>query len=190
MKLDICVGFSSFHVFALAICTYIAALSIETISGTAWVCSATGLAMGVYAMAHKRFLLGCAGFLTPILAIVLFILEAFILNLGPRRAALPFGIIFIINQVITTLITLIQLSILNEPSKTRTKQITIRTLLVAITSFAVFFAVTKHLLKREHNWLMATALGLLGLTFVGLSLVVYSAFTNRKNKLDVAATDS
>lgn len=172
---------SGVHILALAICTYIAAIEIKTILVSGWNCSATGIAMAIAALASKQPLLALAGFLTPFLAVFLFILEAFALNLGPVRAAQPFCIAFIVNQVLCTLIILVQLSIFAGPGTTPVRQITIRTLMVSMVSFSVFFAIARSLLSREHNWLMALALALLGLTFVGLTVALYTAFINRKS---------
>ncbi len=180
MKRQTCITLSSIHLLALAICTYIAAIEIESILVTGCICSLTGIATGISAIICKRPLLAAAGFLTPIIAVVLYVLEAFFLHLGPGDAALPFCIVFIINQVIATLMILVQLNILIAPAGWRTKQITIRTLMVSMVSFSVFFAIARHLLKLQHNWLMAVALGLLGLTFVGLTVSLYSAIANRK----------
>ena len=81
---------------------------------------------------------------------------------------------------------LVQLHILTAPPGRRAKQITIKTLMVSMVSFSVFFAIARQLLEREHDWLMALALGLLGLTFVGLGIALYSAMVNR-NTAQIAA---
>lgn len=180
MKRKICIALSCVHLSALAICTYIAAIKIESILVTGWICSITGIAMSASAIAYKKPVLATAGCLTPIIAVILFALEASVLNLGPRRAALPFCIVFIINQLIATLTILIQLHILIAPPGARVRQLTIKTLMVYVASFSVFFAIAKHLLNRQHDWLMALALSLLGLTSVGLSVALYTAIANRK----------
>ena len=88
MRRHTCIALCSLHLLALAVCTYIAAIEIESILVTGWICSATGIAMGISTLACKRPLLAAAGFLTPLIAAILFVLEAFLLELGPRRAAL------------------------------------------------------------------------------------------------------
>ena len=179
MKRQICITLSGIHLLALAVCTYIAAIEIKSIIVTGLICSVTGIATGISASISKRFLLAAAGFLTPSIAVTLFVLENFFLDLGPGGAALPFCVVFIVNQVIATLIILVQLNILVAPATALAKQITIKTLMVSMVSFSVFFAVARHLLAREHDWLMALALGLLGLTFVGLTVALYIAIVNR-----------
>jgi hypothetical protein len=179
MKLRSCIRLSSIHLLALAICTYLAASDIKSILITGWICSTTGIATGISAIKCKRPILAAAGFLTPTIAVILFVLEALLLQLGPGRVALVFCIVFIINQVIATLTILVQLNILIAPAGARGKQITMRTLMVAMVSFSVFFAIARHLLERKHDWLMSLALGLLGLTFVGITVAVYTAATNR-----------
>ncbi len=179
MKRKTCITLSSIHLLAIAICTYIAAIEIESILTTGWICLATGIAMGISAIMCKRPVLAVAGFLTPVIAVVLFVLEAFFLHLGPGDAALPFCIVFIINQVVATLTILVQLNILVVPVRPRALQITIKMLMVSMVSFSVFFAIAKHLLVREHDWLMGLSLGLLGLTFVGLSVTLYAGVRNR-----------
>ena len=179
MKRGLCIALSSIHLLALAVCTYIAAGQIETILATGWICFATGLAAGISASVCKRPLLAAAGFLTPILAVALTVLESMFLHLGPGDAALPFCIIFIINQVFVTLATLVELNLMTAPAGARGRQITIRTLIVSTASFSVFFAVARQLLERQHDWMMAMALGLLGLTSVGLTVSLYTAITNR-----------
>jgi hypothetical protein len=179
MKQHICVTLGSIHLLGLAICTYIAAIEIQTIEATGLICSIAGVALGISAIKCRRPILAAAGFSTPIMAVTLLVLEAFFLKLGPNRAALPFCIVFIVNQVIATLTILIQLNIVFAPPGVRRKQITIKTLLVCMASFSVFMTIAKSLLVREHDWMMALALGLLGLTFVGLTVALYTAFTNR-----------
>lgn len=181
MKRTTCITISSFHLLVLAVSTYIAAIQIETILATGGICSITGIGTAVSAMKCRRPVLAAAGFLTPIIAVTLFVLEAFLMHLGPGKAAFPFCIVFIINQVIATLTILVELNIMIAPTGARRNQITMRTLMVSMVSFSVFFAVARHLVKRQHNWLMALALGLLGLTFVGLTVAAYSALTRRNS---------
>lgn len=73
-----------------------------------------------------------------------------------------------------------QLNILLAPSGALVRQITIRTMMVSVVSFSVFFGVARQiLLERPHNGLMVLALGLLGITAVGLIVALYSAVSNR-----------
>jgi hypothetical protein len=122
------------------------------------------------------------GFLTPVIAVILVILEAFLLHFGPSRAALPFCVVFIVNQVFATIVILVQLRIITAPPGTRAAQVTTKTLLVLIVSFSVFFAAARHLLQREHNWLMALSLGLIGVVFAGLTVVLYTVVVNRNTE--------
>lgn len=180
MNRKICIAACVIHLSAMAVSTYIASIKIETILATGFLCSFTGLIAGIAALACKRPILALPGLMVPVLAVMLFVLEACFLNLGPGRAAMPFGIIFLFNQSITTPTILVQLSLLCAPAAAAPRQIALRTLLVAMTSFAVFFGIARHLLSRPHDWLMASALGLLGLTFVGLCVLACSVIANRR----------
>ena len=155
------------HILAFAVCTYIAALSIETILITGWICSATGVLAGTASLVIKERGLAAVSFLTPIIAVVLTLLEALILNLGPRGAALPFCVVFIVVQLVTTLVSF--RSFRFGPDA---KRISIRTMLIATAAFSIVFAVARQLLQREHNVLMLIALSLAGLTFVGTVLTI------------------
>lgn len=181
MKRKTCIALCSIHLLALAVCTYIAAIQIKSLLVTGIICSFTGIAMGVLAIACNKRLLAAAGFLTPAIAVILLVLEAFILQLGSTRAAFPFCVVFIVNQVIATLTILVQLNILIASASSRPQQVTLKTLIVSITSFSVFFAISKQLLNRQHDWLMALALGLLGLTFVGLTVTLYALFSKQSD---------
>jgi hypothetical protein len=156
--------------------TYIAAIEIETILVTGVVCAFTGTLTGVAAIWRKHIVLAAAAFLTPTIALVLFVLEAGVLHLGPGRAAVPFCIIFIINQIVTTLVILVYMHLLSGPANRPVSQLTIQTLLVSVMAFAAFLSLARVLLHRQHDWRMRIALGLLGITVVGLVTVVYSAY--------------
>lgn len=182
MNQKICIAACVLHLSAMAVCTYIAAIEIRTILFTGWLCSLTGLTAAIAALASKRPILAIPGLTVPVIAVILFVLECFFLELGPDRAAKPFGIVFIVNQAITTPTILVNLNILCAPAAALPRQIALRTLLVAMTSFAVFFGAARQLLARPHDWLMASALGLLGLTFVGLCVLANSAIANRRQR--------
>src|SRR5262245_36036239 len=107
MKRNICFILCTLHLIALAISTYIASIDIETIMVSGVVCSITGIAAAIAAIRCKRLELVMAGFSTSILAVTLVLLEAFVFQLGPQRAAFPFCVIFIINQIITAVMILI-----------------------------------------------------------------------------------
>lgn len=171
---------SSGHVLTLAVCTYLAATEIRTILTTGLICSMTGFFAAVIALGCRRWLLAGVLALTPALAVVLFLLEAFVLRLGPQDAAFPFCIVFVVNQAISTVIILAQLHIQAVGDAARPLQITIRILMVSMVAFSVFFAVARVLLAKEHSGLMFVALGLAGLTLVGLTIVSCAALTTRR----------
>jgi hypothetical protein len=162
------------HILTFAVCTYIAAIKIETILATGWICSSTGLIAGIGSLSIKERALAVVSFLTPIVAIVLTALEALILNLGPNRASLPFCIVFIIVQLVTTVVSFRSFRFGSDA-----KQISLRTMLLATTAFSVVFAVARQLLHREHNVVMLIALTLAGLTFVGTVLTINNWITSR-----------
>ena len=175
MKQNVAVTLCIIHVLAFAISTYIAAVDIESILVTGWICSATGLIAGIASLIAKKRSLSAVSFMTPLVAITLTLLEACVLELGPSRAALPFCIIFIVVQLTTNFVTFLSI---NEGAKS--KQLSIKTLLVATFAFAVFFAIVRYLLKREHDTIMLIALTLAGLTFVGIVLSIHQLISSRR----------
>ncbi|MEQ1824740.1 MAG: hypothetical protein ABL921_02295 [Pirellula sp.] len=179
----VCAVLASIHLITVAVCTYIAAIEIESIIVTGWICAATGLASGIAAFMAKKKSLAFALFLTPILAIILFVLEAFFLHLGPQRAALPFCIVFIVNQFSTVVATLVEMN----RDLWHKSQVSIGALLSCTFFCALFSALVRFLLERKHNAMMIVALGMAGLTLVGLALSIYnvivSSRANRHRKL-------
>ncbi len=165
------------HVLAFAVSTYIAAVDIESILVSGWICSATGLFAGIASLIAGKSALSVVSFLTPVVAITLTLLEASILQLGPSLAALPFCIIFIIVQLTTNLVTFCSI---NEGVSS--KQISIKTMLIATFAFAVVFAIVRYLLQREHNTIMLIALTLAGLTFVGIVLSIHQMLSAKGRK--------
>jgi hypothetical protein len=174
-----CLILCSIHLLVLAISTYIAAYEIESILVSGIVCSITGLVAALFARRTGRLLLVWACAMTPIMAVIMTALEALVLHLGPMGAAEPFSIVFIINQLISTLVILIELNILTSSSGNVRTQITLQTLMIAMAGFGVFFGVTKLLSRFEHHWRMSLALGLLGLAFVGLCSLWYSVLKSK-----------
>lgn len=170
---------STVHVLTLAISTYIASRDIETILVSGWIGSITGLMLAIVAAHRSRFLLATAAALTPLIAVTLVVLESSFLHLGPARAATPFCIIFVINQAITTTAILVELHLqLSPPGKTRL-QVTLKTLMVLMTALALSSGVAHFLLQQGHNVMMIIALGLLGLTVVGIVSVAHASYSRR-----------
>lgn len=159
------------HILTFTICTYIAAHEIRTILVSAWICSLTGIVAGLAALVSLNVWLSLVSFLTPMVAVALFLLEILILNLGPRRAALPFCITFIVVQLITNLVSFCTFKFGDGRKKT-INQISIRTMLVATVAISIFFAIARLLFRWEHDTIMLVALALTGLTFVGVVLTV------------------
>lgn len=179
----ICVTLASLHLLSLAVSTYIAAIEIETIIVSGVICSLTGLTTALFALMNRRLILSLMASLAPVLAVTLFLLEAFYWNWGPRVAAFPFMIIFLINQAFTTVVLLVQLRLLVRHPNASQSQITLRTLMMSTATFAVIFALTRFLIEQHnHNWLMAYALGFLGLTIGGLAMVLVSAWRTRRQE--------
>ncbi|MCA9183972.1 MAG: hypothetical protein R3E01_34590 [Pirellulaceae bacterium] len=175
MRTRACIILCTVHLLALAVCTFIAAIKIESILLTGVICSLTGIAAGITAVRCHRYWLAAAGLVTVVLAVSLFILEAVFLNLGPGRAALPFCIVFVIHEAIVSIVILAKLNMMLVGNAQSGRQITLRTIFVAITSFAVFFAVARSLVAQGLSPMMAIALGMLGFTCVGLAVVFHSA---------------
>ena len=173
MKLGITI--CSIQGLALAVATYIAANEIESILLSGWICSVIGVMAGSAALWNRWTLMAIACFLTPAIGIMLFLLECSLWQLGPQKAALPFCVVFIVNQVVSTLCVLVGIRIVTSNTPTLAMQVTLKTLFVAITSFAIFFSGANYLLKNQHDPMMAIALGMLGVTFVGLCVVLFSA---------------
>lgn len=183
------VVFSIAHLLLLAVSTYVATFYIKTILTSGFICSISGLALGVVALRRHRRALAAIALLTPVTAVVLFLLEAIVLHLGPRNAALPFAIVFLINQTITTLVILVELQFSLSNSDRLLRQVTLRTLLVSMTSFCLFFTLARYLLEWQHNWRMGIALGLLGLTIVGIVSVLFANFTATPDRQTALPTE-
>jgi hypothetical protein len=180
MKHRTCLILCSIHLLVLAIGTYVAAYEIESILVSGVVCSITGIVAAISARRTGRPLLALAAAATPVMAVVMTGLEALVLQLGPSDAAEPFSIVFIVNQLISTLVILVELNILTSPSGKMTTQITLQTLMIAMGGFGVFFGVAKLLSRLHHHWRMSLALALLGLAFVGLCSLWYSVLKKPK----------
>lgn len=175
MRFRICGSVAAVHLILLASSTYLAAISIESILVTGGFCAFSGFAAGLAALFCRKRILAVVCLQTTVIAILLFLLENTLLELGPQRAAFPFCVVFTINQVISTIAILIELNLLFAPGGKLRTQISIQTLLVATFGFALFFGVARILLRRDHDWFMALALGLTGITVPGLCLVVHAA---------------
>ena len=161
------------HMLVFAACTYVAAINIESVLFTGWVCSATGLAAGVASMAAGNRAISLVSFLTPAVAVTLTYLEMYVLQLGPVSAALPFCVLFIVLQLITNVVSFQHIG-LKKDGQSAGKQISIKSMLIVTLASALFFAVCRQLLRREHNVLMWIALTLAGLTFVGVVMAMYN----------------
>jgi hypothetical protein len=171
-----CAGFTALHLAVLAVCTYVAAYEIRTILFTGLLCSGTALVAAVLAVFCGRFVLAGAALATPLIAIILFVLEVFFLNLGPHQAAAPFCIVFLLNQIVSTTTMLVEINLLTRPEGAKAWQVTLRTLLAAMVGFALFFGLARYLSELGHDWIMTLALGLAGITCVGLATMFYATF--------------
>jgi hypothetical protein len=172
------------HLIAVATSTYVAAIDVESIVVSGLVCSATGGWLGYRAARAGHQMLAVVGWGTPAMAALLFVLEAFVLQLGPAGAAFPFCVVFIVHQVLATLVILVQLHLMLTVGDQRPTQVALKTLLVAMTGFALFSTMAHYLLMHEHSTLMLIALGLLGVTSVGLLSVWIGAFLERRRPRD------
>ena len=129
---------------------------------------------GIASLIARERAIAAVSFLTPIVALVLTVVEVSVLNLGAGRAALPFCVVFIIVQIVTTLISFRSFSFGSD-----SKQISIRTMLLATVAFSIVFAIARKLLQREHDVVMLIALTMAGLTFVGIVLTISNWVTSR-----------
>jgi hypothetical protein len=175
----VCVALCCIHLLVLAVSTYIAATDIRSVMKTGWLCSISGLLLGLTALMCERRLLAYVGLLTPAIAVSLFVLEGVFWDVGPAKAALPFGMVLVVNQFLSTVIILNESRRWVNGGSFGLRQLSIRMLMVSMVSFSVFFSVLRILLERHHNWMMGIALGLLGIAFVGLSLIGYVAVSQR-----------
>lgn len=127
------------HLLLLSISTYVAAVvDIETILVSGVICSISGLIAGVVSLHENRFLLGAICLLTPLLALALLLLEAFVLHLGPSKAKVPFCIVFVLNQTVTTLVGIGQLVLAIVPQVALKKQFSLSGLMSMTCSLAAF----------------------------------------------------
>lgn len=190
IRVVLCIVFCCIHLLAMAISTYIASTEIETILVSGPICSLTGIVAGIAALFLRRPILAIACFAAPILAVTLFIAEAMFLKLGPGRAAQPFMIIFLINQMLSLPIILLQLRQVINRARDERQQISLKTLMVTTAIFAAVFALLRLLQGRsDHSLMMYLALILLGLTVGAEALFVYYAVRYRRRLSTAAEND-
>ena len=182
MKQIVCTILCCLHLAAVSICTYIASLAIESILVTVWIVIATSTAALVAAIVNKRLLLSLALVFTPVIALTLFVLENTVLHLGPTQAALPFCIVFFVNQGFSTVAILIELSRLLAVDQRPLFQTSTLMLILSSIAFSMFFAVSKLLLPSDENSLAYVAWGLLGISIVGIFMVIGQAVHNRRTR--------
>ena len=174
MKNSVAITLTIIHILTFSVCTYIAAIDIESILFTGWVCSATGLLAGIWALASRERALAAVSFLTPIVAVALTLLEINVLKLGPNVAARPFCIVFIVVQIITNLISFRSLW-----SGSNTKQISIRSLMLVAVGVSLVSAVSRQLLLLEHDIIMLIGLIMSGLTIVGVVITIFNLMASK-----------
>lgn len=185
-KVIVGIVLSCLHLLAMAISTYVASMEIETILASGPICSVTGILGGIAAIFLGRPILVIACFAAPLLAISLFVAEAFFLHWGPGRAAQPFMMIFLLNQAISLPIILLQLRQVINQTRIERKQISLRALMITTAIFAAVFALLRFLQEHaEHGTLMLLALILLGLTVGGEGLFAYYALRYRSTSPDL-----
>lgn len=190
-KVIVGIVLSCLHLLAMAIATYVASIQIETILASGPICSVTGIMAGMAAIFLGRPILAVACFAAPLLAVTLFIAEAFFLNWGPGGAAQPFTMIFLLNQAISLPIILLQLRQVINRARLERKQISLRALMVTTAIFAAVFALLRFLQEHAaHGTLMLLALILLGLTVGGEGLFAYYALRYRSTSPDLPLPDS
>ena len=154
----ICIALSMLHILALSVSTLIATVYIESILVTGFICSLTGMASGIASFSVRRFQMGTISLSTIGIAIVLVILESSLLHLGPQRAALPFSIVFLANQIITNFVLIRGMHQLASRGDTHSTTFTIRSLLFVMTSVAIACAVAKTLPSGEAPMILAAIL--------------------------------
>ncbi len=94
------------YVLATSFSTLAAVIEIETILVTGVICSFTGIVAGISALMKSETREVIAAWSIPAMALLLFFLESQLLHLGPKKAAMPFSILFILNQAIANYILL------------------------------------------------------------------------------------
>ena len=172
----VCVVLANVHLLTMAVATYVASYDIETILVSGPICAVTGLAAGLSAGLINRVVLSLACCAAPMIALTLFLLEAFVLNLGPGKAAFPFMLVFLINQAISLPVILLQLRQVINRTREERQQISLRALMVTTAIFAALFALARLLISHsDHGVVMVAALAMLGLTIGGQALFIYYA---------------
>ena len=133
----------SIHLVAMSLSTLIAAVDITSIITTGWICSFTGMVAAWHYFRNANWLafLACAS--TIVIALVLVALESTYLRLGPTRAALPFSLVFLVNQSITSMVLLYNIHADISGNTTSSSTFTIRSIMFVMVITAIACAVTK-----------------------------------------------
>ncbi len=161
---------ASIHLLGLSIATLIATVEIHSILISGWICSCSGIIAGVFAAWARRWRSFVTLMMTPILAICLVIVE-FFLSLGPDRAGIPFSIVFLMHQTISSILLISDLRRNGvEAADELSGRFTIRTLLVIMVIVAVFFSIWRLAIQTDNAACIGMALLLVGLNSVGIAL--------------------
>lgn len=179
MRNTICIAFSILHILALSVSTLIATAKIESILVTGIVCSLTGIAAGIASFYVRRFGMGIIALNTFAIAVALFILEAYFLHMGPQKAALPFSIVFLVNQILTNVILIRGIHQIATVGEAVRSTFTIRLLLVAMTAVAIGCAIAKSLPREGHLMPMILATILCVFTVAAILMVAARWMQNR-----------
>ena len=169
---------------AISAATVMATFVIESIIWTGLLCSIIATVCAVFAAVSKKYRIAIASALVPLFAFGLFVAEAAFLNLGPRNAALPFCIVFLLLQALITILILTELQSEANHEKSRT-QLSIRSALIATSLIAVAFAaiekfpsnsvpfVSDWSIAIEHPWIAATSFSFALLTTAVLATLLW-----------------
>ena len=158
---------ASVHQLGLSIATLIASVEIHSILISGWICSCSGIIAGIFAAWAGRWRSFVTLIMTPILAICLVVVES-IIRLGPDRAAIPFSIVFLVHQTVSSILLIGDLRPYRVDAEDQLSgKYTIRTLLVLMVLVAVFFSLYRLAIKTSNAACVGMALILVVLNAVG-----------------------
>lgn len=159
---------AAIHLMGLSIATLIASIEIHSILISGWMCSCSGIIAGVFAALARRWRSFVILMMTPVMAICLVVLESFML-LGPNRAAVPFSIVFLVHQTISSVLLISDFHRYSVETVDRLSgKFTIRTLLVLMVLVAVFFSVFRFAMRTNNAACVGMAFILVVLNTVGI----------------------
>ena len=175
-----CTFLSTTHLLSISLTTVIAAFVIESIIVSGLVCMLLALIAFVCSLIAKRGWLAASSFSTLAVGIFFIVYELIFWGFGgPKYAALPLCVLFMLVQAFSIYGTLADLNQRRQASIAETKQISLRQLFVASAIFALSFGIVESFptevvpyiadwsVAFQYSWLVSLALAMFFLSACG-----------------------